>query len=167
MSGNGTYNSPAPQFVPTAAGDYHWVAVYSGSTNTNGITHNAACTDTNEDVTVTTVASSMMTAQRWVPNDSATISAPSGGNLSGKVYFALYPSSDCTGTAVYDTPNGVAVSGSSPRTVSTSNTTAVAAGSYSWSVSYDSDNPAQRDIPASCHETSSLTVNNGGTISSP
>ncbi|HSL32004.1 MAG TPA: hypothetical protein VK871_00065, partial [Candidatus Limnocylindrales bacterium] len=26
VSGNGTYNSPAPQFVPTAAGNYHWVA---------------------------------------------------------------------------------------------------------------------------------------------
>ena len=51
VSGNNTYNTPAPQFVPTAAGTYHWVAVYSGSLpNTNGTTHNAACTDTNEDV---------------------------------------------------------------------------------------------------------------------
>ena len=169
VSGNGTYNTPAPQFIPGTAGNYHWVAVYSGnSPNTDGITHNAACTDTDEDVTVTTVASSMTTAQRWVPNDSATISAPAGsGNLNGKVFFTLYPSSDCTGTLIYTTTNGVAVSGASPQTVSTSNTTPVNAGSYSWSVSYDSDNPAQRDIPASCHETSSLTVANGGTISSP
>ena len=36
-----------PQFVPTPPGNYHWVAVYSGnSPNTNGVTHNAACTDT-------------------------------------------------------------------------------------------------------------------------
>lgn len=50
---NNTYNSPNPQFVPTEPGNYHWVAVYSGNLpNTNGVTHNAACTDTNEDVTV-------------------------------------------------------------------------------------------------------------------
>ena len=170
VSGNGTYNSPAPQFVPTAAGDYHWVAVYSGSSpNTNGVTHNAACTDTAEDVTVTSVPSSMTTAQTWVPNDAATISAPAGsGNLAGKVYFTLYPSTDCTGTAIYNTINGVTVAGASPQTVNTANATAVSAtGDFSWSVSYDSTNPAQRDIPASCHETSSLTVTNGGTISSP
>ncbi len=168
VSGNNTYNSPAPQFVPTAAGDYHWVAVYSGnSPNTNGVTHNAACTDGNEDVTVTSVPSSMTTAQRWVPNDSATISAPAGtGNLAGTVSFALHASSDCSGAATYSTT--ASVSGASPQTVSTSNTTAqLATGSFSWSVSYDSTNAAQRDIPASCHETSSLTVANGGTISSP
>ena len=64
---------PGAQFTPTAPGNYHWVADYSGnSPNTNGATHNAACTDTNEDVTVNTVPSSMTTAQNWVPNDSAT-----------------------------------------------------------------------------------------------
>ena len=167
VSGNGNYDTPAPQYISTAAGDFHWVAVYSGSSpNTNGKTHNAACTDTNEDVTVSTVASSMTTAQRWVPNDSATISAPSGGSLSGTVSFTLYGTSDCTGASLYSTT--ASVSGASPKTVSTSNTTAqTASGSFSWSVSYDSDNAAQRDIPASCHETSALTVTNGGTISSP
>jgi len=167
VSGNGTYNSPAPQFVPTSAGDYHWVAVYSGnSPNTNGKTHNADCSDTNEDVTVTSVASSMTTAQRWVPNDSATISAPSGGNLAGTVSFDLYNGGSCAGTAIYSTTANV--SGASPQTVSTSNTTAqLASGTFSWKVSYDSTNPAQRDIPSSCHETSALTVTNGGTISSP
>jgi hypothetical protein len=169
VSGNGTYSSPTPQFAPSAAGNYHWVAVYSGdSPNTNGLTHNAACTDTDEDVTVKTVASSMVTGQTWVPNDSATISAPAGGNLAGKAYFTLYPTSDCSGTALYSTPNGVSVAGASPQTVSTSNTTAVAAtGDFSWSVSYDSTNGAQRDIPASCHETSALTIINGATVSSP
>ena len=168
VSGNGTYNSPAPQFVPTAAGDYHWVAVYSGnSPNTNGVTHNAACNDTNEDVTVTSVPSSLTSAQRWVPNDSVTVSAPAGsGNLAGTVSFALHASSDCSGTAIYSTT--ASVSGASPQTVSTGNTTAqLATGSFSWSVSYDSTNQAQRDIPASCHETSTLTVTNGGTVSSP
>ena len=34
-------------------------------------------------------------------------------------------------------------------------------------MSYDSTNNAQRDIPESCHETSALTISNGGTVSSP
>jgi hypothetical protein len=174
VSGNGTYNSPAPQFTPTAPGNYHWVAVYSGnSPNTNGITHNAACNDTAEDVTVTSVASSMTTAQRWVPNDSATISAPAGGSLAGTVSFKLYASSDCAvggDDPIYSTTRPV--SGASPATVSTLDAATqpaaqLTSGSYSWLVGYDSTNNAQRDIPDSCHETSALTVTNGGTISSP
>jgi hypothetical protein len=175
VSGNDTYNSPAPQFVPTLAGEYHWVAEYSGNLpNNNGTTHNATCADANEDVVVSTVPSSMTTAQTWIPRDSATISAPAGsGNLAGTVSFALYASGDCaTGgdTPIYSTTRPV--SGASPQTVNTADSAsqpaAQGAGSYSWLVSYDSTgNDAQRDIPASCHETSSLTINNGGTVSSP
>ena len=167
VSGDGTYNTPNPQVVPTATGNYHWVAVYSGSSpNTSGVTHNAACDDSAEDVTVSDVPSSLTTAQKWVPNDSMTISAPAGGSLAGTAHFALYASADCSGTAIYT--DAEAVSGTSPQTVSTANTTAQnASGPFSWSVSYDSTNLAQRDIPASCQETSALTVTNGGTITSP
>lgn len=172
VGGNGTYITPPPQFVPTAAGTYHWVAIYSGNApNTTGVTHNADCTDANENVVVTSVPSSLISAQSWVPNDSATISAPANsGNLSGAVSFALYASGDCGvvggDAAIYSTT--ATVSGPSPQTVSTSNTTAqLASGSFSWLVSYDSSNNAQRDIPGSCHETSALTIGNGGTISSP
>lgn len=87
------------------------------------------------------------------------------GNLAGTVAFALYANGTCGGTAIYSTT--ATVSGASPQTVSTSNSSAQPAGSYSWLVSYDSTNNAQRDIPGSCHETSTLTVTNGGTISSP
>ena len=167
VSGNGTYG-PA-SFTPTVAGNYHWVASYSGTrTNNTAVTHNAACTDTNEDVTVTTVASSISTAQNWLPNDSATVSAPAGGNLAGTVKFRLFDNATCAGGApIYSEDK--AVSGPSAQTVSTSNTTvkATATNTYSWSVEYDSTNAAQRDIPASCHETSALTITNGGTISSP
>jgi len=166
VSGNATYSTPAPQFVPTAAGTYHWVAVYSGSSpNTTGITHNSACGDAAEDVVVSTVASTLSSAQTWVPNDSVTVSAPAGGNMVGTVSFQLFANADCSGAStVYSTT--AAVSGASPQTVSTSNTTAQPAGTYSWKVSYDSTNPAQRDIAASCHETSSLTVDNGSPVSS-
>lgn len=168
VSGNGSYGTPSPQFEPTAAGTYHWVAVYSGSApNTGGTSHNTGCTDDHEDVVVSTVPSSMSTGQTWVPNDSATVSASAGGALAGSVTFTLHEGTDCTGTVVYG-PASVAVSGSSPRTVSSANDTAVSAsGSYSWSVSYDSSNPAQRDIPASCQETSSVSIDNGAAVSSP
>jgi hypothetical protein len=155
--------------TPTLAGDYHWKASYDGdSPNTNGASHNADCTETGEDVTVNTVASSFTTAQNWLPNDSVTVSAD-GGDLDGTVFFDLYASADCTGEPIYTETDGVAVSGASPQTVSTSNTDvkATASGSYSWKVSYDSDNPAQQDIPASCEETSSLTIDNGDPVSSP
>jgi hypothetical protein len=163
ISTTGSTGTASATFKPTATGTYHWVASYSGdSPNNNATTHNTACDDTDEDVVVTSVPSSMTTAQTWVPNDSATISASAGGDLAGKVFFTLYPTSNCTGAPVYSTPAaGVAVSGSSPQTVSSSNTTAVSAtGNYSWSVSYDSTNLSQDDIAAGCHETSSVTINN-------
>jgi hypothetical protein len=168
VSGDNTYNTPTPQFVPTSAGTYHWVAVYSGSSpNTNGTDHNTTCSDTNEDVTVSTVPSSMSSAQKWLPNDSVTVSATAGGAMAGTVYFDLYASSDCSGTAIYSTSQAVA--GASPQTVSTSNTTyRTAGGTFSWKTRYDSTNSAQRSIPADCtQETSSLTITNGGSISSP
>jgi hypothetical protein len=171
VSGNGSYSTPNPQFTPTLPGTYHWVAAYGGNLpNTNATSHNAACDDSAEDVVVTTVASSLSTAQTWVPNDSATVSAPAGGNLAGTVSFTLYPSTNCTGTQVYTVTRAVA--GGSPQTVSTANTTAVSAsGSFSWRVTYDSTNPAQRDIlqtdSTTCQETSALTISNGGTVSSP
>jgi hypothetical protein len=59
------------------------------------------------------------------------------------------------------------VSGASPQTVPSGNAPEQTVnGSFSWEVSYDSDNPAQQDIAPSCHETSALTIQNGGTVSS-
>lgn len=167
VSGDGGYGSPAPAYRPTAIGEYHWVAQYSGSSpNTTGAVHNTTCTDDAEDVTVQDVASSLSTAQTWVPNDSATVSAAAGGDLDGTVHFALHTGASCAGAPVYT--EAVAVSGPSAQTVGTSNTVPEdASGTWSWSVSYDSDNPAQRDIPASCEETSALTIANGGTHTSP
>ncbi|WP_457100304.1 hemagglutinin [Microbacterium sp. P5_E9] len=166
VSGNATYN--APSFTPTAAGTYHWVAVYSGSSpNTTGLTHNATCTDTDEDVIVTSVPSTLSSAQKWVPNDSVTVSAPAGsGNLAGTVDFELFALANCGGAAIY-TLMDVPVAGVSPQTVSTANTTAqLASGAFSWRVNYDSTNPAQRDIAPTCHEASGLTVTNGGSVNS-
>lgn len=166
VTGDNTYNSPAPQFVPTLAGDYHWVAVYSGdSPNTNAVTHNADCTDTGEDVTVTSVPSSLTSAQTWVPSDSVTVSAAAGGALDGTVSFKFFTNATCTAPSAFSTTKDV--SGASPQTVDSGNAPAqTVSGSFSWEVGYDSDNPAQEDIAPSCHETSALTITNGGSVSS-
>ena len=165
VSGNGSYG-PA-SFTPTQAGNYHWVAVYSGnSPNTNGVTHNAACNDTDEDVTVTSVPSSLTSAQTWVPSDSVTVSAAAGGALDGTVTFEFFTNATCDGENAFETTKDVS-GPSSGVTVESGNAPAqTVTDSFSWSVSYDSDNPAQEDIAASCHETSALTIENGGTVSS-
>lgn len=166
VSGDGTYGPVS--FTPTAIGTYHWAATYTGDApNTNGTSHNLNCTDTNEDVVVRSVPSTISTAQKWLPNDDATVSAPQGGNLAGHVTFTLFPTNDCSGTAIYG-PVDVAVSGASPQTVSTSNTTVLTSNAtVSWQVSYTSTNPAQRSIPNSCQEQSNLTIDNGQPVSSP
>ena len=167
VSGNASYNTPNPQFTPLAAGTYHWVASYSGNLpNNNATTHNTACDDTNEDVVVTTVPSSLTSAQTWVPSDSVTVSATAGGAMAGTVSFEFFTNGTCTGANAFSTTKNVA--GASPQTVTSGNAPAqTASGSFSWRVSYDSTNSGQRDIPASCEEVSALTVDNGDGASSP
>jgi hypothetical protein len=165
VTGNGTYGPVS--FTPTAVGTYHWVATYTGDPpNTNGTSHNTDCSDANEDVVVTAVASSMTSAQSFIPNDKATVSAPAGGNLAGSVKFEVFESSDCSGSAIYS--QDVQVSGASPQTVSTTNTAvSTTATNVSWRLTYTSTNPAQKSIPATCLEKSTLTIDDDGSVSSP
>jgi hypothetical protein len=150
-----TFNSP---------GTFYWKAFYSGDAKNSGDA--SVCAD--ETLVVTSFKSSMTSAQSFIPNDSATISAPGGGDLAGTVTFDLYESSDCSGTAIYQQQPPVPVSGASPQTVHTTNTTvSTTAANVSWKVSYDSTNPAQDDIPATCFEKTALSINNDGTITSP
>jgi hypothetical protein len=164
VSGDGTYGPVS--FTPTAAGNYHWVAEYGGnSPNTNAASHNTSCNDANEDVTVTSVPSSLTSAQTWVPSDSVTVSATAGGALAGSVKFEFFTNGTCANANAFETTKSV--SGASPQTVSSGDAPAqTTTGSFSWRVTYTSTNPAQRSIAASCHETSALTIDNGGTVSS-
>lgn len=147
----------SPSTNVTDVGRYCWRAVYSGDA-ANGIP-SSSDSSANECFTINAVPASLTTAQRWVPNDSATISASAGGSLAGTASFGLYANNTCTGTALYS--EDVPVAGASPEIASTSNTTArTASGSFWWKVSYDSTNPAQLDIAATCTETSSLTITN-------
>jgi hypothetical protein len=167
-NGDGTYPDPPVSFTPTAAGTYHWKATYSGDLpNTTATSqHNANCDESGEEVVVTSVKSSMTSAQSFIPNDKATVSAPAGGNLAGSVKFELFENDTCQGTPIYT--QDVAVSGASPKDVSTTNTTvSTTSANVSWRLTYDSTNPAQEDIPATCLEKTALTIDNGGTATSP
>lgn len=153
----------------TQPGTYHWVASYSGdSPNTNSATHNTDCTDSNEDVVVSPYQPTIGTAQKWLPNDSATITVGGGGKLNGTVNFELYNSATCSGTAAY-TKNVTVTDATSGSTFSTDNSTVfvTASGSWSWRVRYQSSNAGQRSIDWSCQEVTALTVANGTTWNTP
>jgi hypothetical protein len=156
-------------------GRYRWIATFAGDPNNVGAGP-TACLDTAETSTVSKLPSTIGTAQRFYPNDTATITGT--GTFNGTVTFALFHSADCgiagSDTAVY-TKSGVALSGTaSGSTAGTDNsasstpTYAINAsnnsGSYSWKVTYSGDS-THNDV-TSCVETSSVTITNGSTVTS-
>jgi hypothetical protein len=108
----------------------------------------------------TTTATS---AQDWLPNDSATITASnSGTQVSGTISITLYESTDCSGTAVTgQSYSSGAKSGTGSITFSTSNSSykVSASKSVSWKVVFTSSN--ENLVGSSNHcETTSLTITN-------
>jgi len=159
VSGNGTYGPVSA--TPTQIGTYTWVASYSGSSpNTLGAGPSSCppgANDGDEEVTVTGTAS-LSTAQDWLPNDTATLTGDT--NLNGTLTFTLYPTSDCTGTAVTgQTYTRTVTNAASGTTFSTSNTTfkvnTANAGDYSWKVHYDD---TKLQDPSDTCETSTVSV---------
>jgi hypothetical protein len=171
VSGNGNYTASSGTggtFTPTAAGTYNWIAVYSGdSPNTLGVS--GLCGDANEGSVVISLQPTMTTAQRFVPNDAATITVASGGgNLAGSVVFRLYVNdATCAGTAAYTSGAIDITSGSGTglsRTVLSGNTTAytTTGTTFHWVVSYTSTNAAHQNVTSGCgNEHSSITIDNG------
>ena len=96
--------------------------------------------------------SSIITNQRWLPNDSATVTTAGGTAVSGTVTFSLYENRDCSGTAVATFTDSSAPYETSNTTVYTSNQT------ISWSASFAPDNGVAPSV-SSC-EVSTVTINN-------
>jgi hypothetical protein len=178
VDGDGFYTAStgtgSGSLTPTAAGTYRWIAVYSGDLpNTLGVS--GACNDANEASLIISLQPTLTTAQRFTPNDSATVTVTSGaGDLAGNVRFQLFVNNaTCTGTADYDSGNISVASGSGTglsRTVSSSNTTAYATTgtTFSWLVTYVSTNGGHTNVTATCNaENSSITIANGGTFNTP
>ena len=148
---------------PLAAGRYCFRAEWPGDSNYSGTSHTNNTTEcfTVQDTT------SMTTAQDWLPNDSATITSGGGTAISGSVQFSLYDTSltDCqaggaTGRIYH--PAAINVSGASPQTVSTNNTTVKVTTSKTvwWRVVFTSDDPNVIGTTSNCVEKTVLTITN-------
>ena len=172
VSGDGDYFSSG--FTPSSPGQFHWVASYSGSTsgNTSGTSHNTTCSNSAEAVVVQQLQPTMSTAQKFVPNDSATVSVDGGaGDLNGHAVFKLYVNdATCSADPAYtSTPIAVSAADTSKgntlsATVSSANTTAydTTGTTFSWVVAFTSDNPAHLGVTSPCtNETSSISLDNG------
>jgi hypothetical protein len=171
VSGDGTYptaQQAAASFTPTQAGQYNWVATYSGdSPNTLGVA--SKCAD--EASVIISLQPTMDTEQSFYPNDSATLTVGSGaGNIKGSVRFRLYTTSDCSGSAIVDqTVSGI--DDASPVTVNTTNTSVAVSDTQhnlSWLVEFTSTNSGIKNVTSACHnENSDLAIDNGSQSNTP
>ena len=152
VNGNGNYNS-AP-FVPTAPGNYTFVATYNGDANNNpaGPT---ACNDPAETVqvlpaavTLTTTASGggSVTVSQTI-TDTAHLAG--GTNPTGLITFRLYTAaSGCTGVPITTSTRTVAGNGdytSDPYVTTT-------AGTFVWTATYGGDVNNNAAGPTACND---------------
>jgi uncharacterized repeat protein (TIGR01451 family) len=102
--------------------------------------------------------------QNFAPNDRATLT----GAISParQVTFTLYPSADCTGTALYTEAaalSGTSAATTNQQTLSGLGVTGDTSGTYSWSVDYPGDlngDGTQLNAPIhTCNET--FAIDNG------
>jgi uncharacterized GH25 family protein len=138
VTGNGMYNSDP--FTPATAGNYYWVASYSG--DVNNLPSSGSCGDDNETsqvgkkTTLIATAASSETVGAAV-HDVATLSGATA-NAGGTITFQAWGPSDtpdCTGTPVFTST--VSVDG--PGDYQSGAFTPDTAGSYYWIASYSGD----------------------------
>jgi len=159
------YSVTSAAFTPTAAGDYCFSASWPGDVvYTGGPFSDTSAT---ECFTVTTIATSLTSAQSYIPNDTVTVSAQDLSNPPGTVTFELYTGDNCGATSgsLLGTFTDTVTAGD--NTASTNNTTiSTTAANVSWKVKFDTASPYD-SIPFTCFETMAVTINNDGTVSSP
>jgi hypothetical protein len=168
VSGDSTYGpvtyTPA---ISDGVGTYTFVASYPGDSPNTLAADSTSCPDTSGTETITVIGSAdSASQQRWLPNDRVVLTTTGGTTLNGTLTVTLYPSIDCTGTAVsgqtytfnpsgdpsgsvYQTTNTTFFVGTNPD-----GTAGGAAGSYSWLVHYHDNNLTS---PADRCETSTVS----------
>jgi hypothetical protein len=119
----------------------------------------AEFTNTTTECFQVQLTSSVSTAQRWLPNDLATVAKTGGGAASGSVTFALYESGDCTGTAVGTFGPITLVGG---QALSTNTSVYTTNKTVSWRVTFTSTDPNVIGSTSHC-ETSSISGLNNDT----
>jgi hypothetical protein len=156
------------------AGSYCWAAKFTpdASTTTAGVPPSDSRTG---ECFLVTAPTSIATNPWFYPQDRAVISASSGGDLAGSVSFKLFDNStDCTansdtvGTGGLLFQQSVSVSGASPQTVDTSNSsfrvTSSTATNLYWRVTYTSTNANQENSSSVCVENIGATITPDGTV---
>ncbi len=137
-AGNGNYVSG--NFTPTSAGNYRFIAAYSGDISNNAVT--TACGDANESVVVSPVtpkivtqASATVTVGQTI-SDTATLSG--GVNPTGTITFNVFGPGDATcATAPAFTSVTAVTAGNG--TYSSGTFTTTAAGTYRFVAAYSGD----------------------------
>ena len=150
-------------------------AVYTPSgtnaANYNGSQDPTATSTSQSECFLVQDSTSMTSAQSWVPNDTATVAATGGTALSGTIDIQMYLGT-CNSTGSDLASGATAVVGqdynthitnattAAQRTFSTSNSTAVLAGTQiAWLVTFTPDSGT--NVTGSQHcENSALTLNN-------
>ena len=138
-------------FTPSAAGYYFWTATYNPFNPRNGNTNSTMCGDTGETLLVvnsaiTTSVSPSTIALGSSATDTATVMLlPPGQTVSGTVDFFVYgpvSTNIATCTTIAASFTGVAISGSSPASVTSPSFTPSAPGFYFWTATYNPAGPA-------------------------
>ena len=146
--------------VANAVGTWCFRAVYTPDTNN----YTGSSDSSTGECFLVQDSTSVSSAQDWLPNDTATVTAAGSTALNGTLTFELFESSDCTGTAVTGqtyTRNLTNATSAADRTKSTSNTTylVTADKTVSWKVTFAPD--AGSNVTGSSHcETTSLDLTN-------
>ena len=159
VPGTATATSADAQSLLTVLGKYCFRAHFDAASNDPNYPGQTAETSNPaaECFTVTSVAS-IATAQKWLPQDTATVTASGGATVAGSVTFSLYETADCSGTAV-QTFGPIAVDANGQAT--TSNTTYYATTkTISWRATFTSTNDVGSGSPSHCETMSVNTLNN-------
>jgi uncharacterized repeat protein (TIGR01451 family) len=148
VSGNETYG-PA-SFTPDTAGNYRWIASYSGDAKNASVV--GACNDTGETDSVNKVTPAIATqASASVVvggsiSDTATVTG--GHSPTGTVTFQLYGPNDATCSTVIFTSADRPLSGGSATSAAFPTTDA---GTYRWIATYNGD-ANNESVSGSCND---------------
>ena len=156
VAGHACATSGDAQALITGTGTYCFRAVYDPGADPNYQGKGGSFTASNECFTVTAVASTT-TTQKWLPQDTAHVTASGGATVAGYVVFQLFESTDCTGNVVQtfgDDPNArLTVDGSG--NVTTNNTTYYVDTNIqiSWRATFTSTNSVGSGSPGPCERS--------------
>jgi hypothetical protein len=144
-------------------GTWCFRAVYTPG-GINGSNYTGSNDSTSDECFMVTDSTASTSAQNWLPNDTATVTAAHGAPLNGTLSAQLYMDAGCTsgsevGGQLYQKTLTNATS-AADTTLTTSNTTFLvsASASVSWLITFASTDP---NVVGSSHcEVTSLTINN-------